>query len=108
MSFGVESRDVERLRRYVYCDQPGAADVRGKRYGYAARPGPYIDDQRFVLMARLRIAGERDHPFDQKLGLRSGDQNGAADLEVKTIELLMARDVLQGLACCATPRRDSS
>ena len=65
----------------------------GERDRDAAGAGADIDDEKLAAAPR-----QVDHPLDQKLGLRPGDQDVGGDEKLEAVKFLAARDVLQGLA----------
>jgi hypothetical protein len=90
---GVAPRDAERRGRDVEGDGVRVRAFVEERDRDAARTRPHVADER-----RVSPAQDFERRLDQKLRLRPRDEHVGRHLEVEPVELLMPRDVLQGLA----------
>jgi hypothetical protein len=93
VALGVARRDAQRRRRDVGTDAARVAALAQQRDRDAARPRADVAEAR-----RLRPLQQFERRLDQKLRLGARDEHVGRDLEIQPVELLPARDVLQGFA----------
>jgi hypothetical protein len=90
--FGVELGDVESFGGEVESRDVGFGEMDGQGDGDGSRSGAYVGDGDGMV-----VGDASEYAFDEVLGLGPGDENGGADAERKSVELLLAGDVLDGL-----------
>jgi len=90
--FGVELGNVESFGRDVESRDVGFGEMDGQGDGDGSRSGAYVGDGDGMV-----VGDASEYAFDEVLGLGPGDENGGADAERKSVELLLAGDVLDGL-----------
>jgi hypothetical protein len=93
---GVFRGDGERGEGDVGCDELSAGEVRCQGDGDGAGAGADVGDAQGALVVELR--GPEEDGFDEVLGFGAGDEDGGGDAEVEAVELLVAEEVLEGLA----------
>jgi len=79
-------RDIE---RGDFC----LGELEGQRDGEDAGAGAYVEDFEVFL-----VREELQNRLDEVFGFRARDEDGWGDVEVETVELLLAGDVLDGFA----------
>lgn len=92
---GVGLGDVEGFGGDVEGGDAGLREVGGEGEGEGSGAGAYVGDAQGLGGEGLEVG---EDGFDEVLGFGTGDKDGGRDAEIEAVELLVAGDVLDGLA----------